>query len=327
MSDESDFWVDYEGFGWKTVSDVEAFIQEAVDKETYVDGFQQFDYGSDWVQNWWFPVRDSIQSMIQNFSPSDLNKAIEVLLEPMDSTPGDCAIMDTLIRGGVDFSQEALKPYMENYYANWCDDSYVSWPWEDVQFSYCAYESIALSPATSAEMLTRLFMDSFSMSEPHIVFRIRVALAKNSSTPAHILKFLFENRHETDWLISDPEGYSPMTEEFEIDEDFENLDEIRSDAQDLLDEGIPEDATYMYSILGLDWNPESAIESLLCAFAKNHSLSQEMYLKLHEDGIESVTYFLSKNPAISGELKSTLEQLKPTFTLTYAGGGFEDTLT
>lgn len=327
MSDESDFWVDYEGFNWTSVSDVETFVQAAVDNGTYVDGFQQFDYGSDWIENWWFPVRDSIQSMIRSFTPEDLQQAISILLEPMDSVPGDCAIMDSLIRSGVDFSREPLKQYLENYYINWCDDSYVSWPWEDIQFSYCAYESIAISPATSAEMLTRLFQDSFSMSESHLVFRIRVALAKNPSTPAHILKFLFENRNGTDWLISDPEGYSPLTDNFEIDEDFENLEEIRSSVQDLIDDGLPEDATYMYSILGIDWNPESATESLLCAFANNQALSQEMYLELYQSNLESVVYFLSKNSSINGDLKTSLESMKPTFTLTYAGGGFEDTLT
>ena len=326
MSDANDFWIDYEGFGWQTVSEVSTFLQDAVDNETYIDGFQQFDYGSDWIENWWFPVQESILSMIHNFPPDDLQKAIEILLEPMESFPGDCAIMDSLISGGVDFTQESLKPYLENYYVNWCEDSYVSWPWEDIQFSYCAYESIALSPATSAEMLTRLFRDSFSMSESHIVFRIRVALAKNPSTPAHILKYLFDNRNGTDWLISDPEGYSPLTDNFEIDEDFEGLDDIRSHVQEMLNEGLSEETTYMFSILGIDWVHNSALEALLCAFASNIALTDDMYMNLYESGFESTIYYLSKNKAVAGDLKSILESTKPTFTLTYAGAGFEDTL-
>ena len=83
----------------------------------------------------------------------------------------------------------------------------------------------------------------------------------------------------------------------------------------------------MYSILNIDWDPGSATEALLCAFAQNTSLSQEMYSALYETGYESVVYYLSKNGFIKGDLNGILKSLKPTFTLTYAGGRFQDTLT
>ena len=321
MSEVNDFWSEYEGFRWDKVSDVEKFVADAIQHETYIDGFLQFDYGSDWIENWWRPVRVAVNSMIRDFSTEDLLKSIEILLEPMDSDAGDCAIMDSLIRGEVDFSVPRLQRFMENYY----------WPWDDVQFSYCAYESIALSPASAPEMLNRIFRDSFVMQEVHIVFRIRVALAKNSSTPQEILNFLFENRNQADWLISDPDsfigGESPLKDDLRIDEEYETLVSIRADTQSLIDESLPNEATYMYSILNIDWDPGSATEALLCAFAQNTSLSQEMYSALYETGYESVVYYLSKNGSIKGDLNGILKSLKPTFTLTYAGGRFQDTLT
>ena len=331
MGEVKDFWSEYEGFRWDKISDVEKFVADAIQHETYINGFLQFDYGSDWVENWWRPVRGAVKSMISDFSPEDLLKGIEILLEPMDSDAGDCAIMDSLIRGEVDFSVPRLQRYMENYYENWCEDSYVSWPWDNVQFSYCAYESIALSPASSPEMLNRIFKDSFVMQESHIVFRIRVALAKNSSTPQEILNFLFENRSKPDWLISDTDSYiggeSPLKDDLRIDEEYETLASIRADTQSLIDESLPNEATYMYSIMNIDWDPGSATEALLCAFAQNASLSQQMYSALYETGLESVIYYLSKNGSIKGDLNEILKSLKPTFTLTYAGGRFQDTIT
>ena len=331
MSEVNDFWSEYEGFRWDTVSDVEKFVADAIQQKTYFDGFLQFDYGSDWIENWWLPVRDSIETMVSNFSPVDLINSIEILLEPMDSDAGDCAIMDSLIRSKVDFSQPRLQRYIENYYAHWCDDSYVSWPWDNIQFSYCAYESIALSPVTVPEMLNRIFRDSFVMQDNHIVFRIRVALAKNPSTPSEILQFLFENRNRADWLMSDTDSYiggeSPLTDDYRINEEYLTLVNIRNDARNLIDEGLPNEATYMYSILDIDWDPGSAKESLLCAFAQNTALGQQMFSALYETGYESVIYYLSKNGSVKGNLRGVLESLKPTFTLTYAGGRFQDTLT
>jgi hypothetical protein len=331
MSDANDFWQDYEGFRWESVSDVEKFVTDAVERETYIEGFLQFDYGSDWIENWWYRVQSSIKFMIGNFSSDELMKSVEVLLEPMDSDAGDCAIMDSLICGGVDFSNPRLKGYFDNYYQNWCEDSYVSWPWDNIQFSYCAYESIALAPTTSTDVLGKVFKDSFVMQESHVVFRIRVALAKNPSTPPEILRFLFDNRSTMDWLISDPDSYiggdSPLLDDYRINEKYDNLENMRMATQALLDDGLANEATYMISILDLDWDPGSAAEALLCAFAHNERLSPEIYSALFESGYESVIYFLSKNAAVDGALRANLESLKPTFTLMYAGGGFRDTLT
>ena len=90
MSDANDFWQDYEGFRWESVSDVEKFVTDAVERETYIEGFLQFDYGSDWIENWWYRVQSSIKFMIGNFSSDELMKSVEVLLERIliSSAPG-----------------------------------------------------------------------------------------------------------------------------------------------------------------------------------------------------------------------------------------------
>ena len=336
MSEVQEFWSEYVGFNWQTSKDVLKFVEDALDQETYGEGSQQFDYGSDWVNCWWLPVKESIQNMVETFDTPELEKSIEHLIGPMGSVGGDCAIMDALISSGFDFSTQHSRAALDNYYSNWCEDSYVSWPFDDVQFSYCAFETIASARTLGSEILQKIFLDSFSMSEIHIIFRIRVALAQNPATPPEILTFLFDSRTSVDWLISDtesvPGGTIPILADYSIDENYvsdddQTIDDLRSKITTYLEDGLPEYATYMISLFGEDWNPDSATECLNVAFARNTSLSEKMYEALLKEPTASVQYYLSKNSSINSKLKAHFKKLSPTFTFTYAGMGFEETIT
>ena len=159
------------------------------------------------------------------------------------------------------------------------------------------------------------------------MFRARVALASNPICPSEIIDFLWENRASADWLLrgGEPEesGVLVLVDgRYSIDEDFNDLEQSRDDAAQILNFDFPSDenwesspgAQYVKNLFDIEWQAEDATTCLLVAFAKNSSLTPERYHQLHKEKNPLVRYFLSKNPSIPIEIEKALEAEHPTLS-------------
>jgi hypothetical protein len=333
-----EFWDEYD-WNWKSTADVEKFVDDAIETGCYEYSLEAFGYfidgtsGQNWYECWWSPVHSAIKSCVKNFSEEEMDKVVAILLKPFDdySDNGDQAIYDALI---VHYPQFLAKSddYTETlniYYKHWCEFSWFPFMEEFFNWTYFGVETIAKSPQIPKDFLAQIFEDSFTMEHIYRAYRVRVALATNPSTPMKVLEFLFRNKNTNDWMLFDQDEYSFEDSFMDVDEDsyfvdpqYSGLEVARATAGKVENFSISTDsmwascprANLMWHLLDFEIEIESARESLLIAFAKNPALPNEWYEELASIEVNSVRYFLSKNPSISHELKARYAIENPTYT-------------
>ena len=136
---------------------------------------------------------------------------------------------------------------------------------------------------------------------------------------------MYSNRNSVDWLLNDVEEDGILLcedDKYSINENLESISERRKDAELTQSFRYPTDinwssgpgAEYMANILDVEWEADNAQTCLLAALAKNTALTDEKYLELAKVEHPLVRYFLSQNRSIPTDLRTLLDDEKPTFT-------------
>ena len=329
-------WNDYD-WNWKTTGDVQKFVDDAVESGCYeysLGAFGVFTDGveaEDWYFNYWNPVHEAIADIAKNFSESEMEAALDILMKPFaDYSDGDPAIYDALLESlpGFPVKWDKYADTLNEYTRNWSEFAWYCPIGRAFTWTYFSAETVAKCHWIPAAFLREMFEETAVggfFDHPNRLLRIRLALATNPNTPTEILNFIFENRHNADWLIYDPEESGALVLEdgrYRINEDVEGFKELRAEAETTrkfqaatgdmwYDCGQPQ---YIDHLAGIDWEATDATEALLMCLAKNPALPEEFYDQLAAEDSAPVTYILSKNLGIPDTMKARFALENPTLT-------------
>lgn len=334
----SDFdWNEY-NWDWKSPADVKEFVELVLENiSTYEYAYESLGENGEenFYSQWWGPVQQAVKSMAKNFDGSDLEEAIMYLLAPEgEFVECDPAIFDALLKYVPGFPgmfpkfADAIEVFLErdaSYTSDWWDFSWYPFISAEFTWTFWGPETLARSQNIDSQYLTRIFLLSFNAETPYKSFRARVALATNPNCPTSILEFLYSNRNSVDWLLNDVEEDGILLcedDKYSINENLESISERRKDAELTQSFRYPTDinwssgpgAEYMANILDVEWEADNAQTCLLAALAKNTALTDEKYLELAKVEHPLVRYFLSQNRSIPTDLRTLLDDEKPTFT-------------